>query len=401
MKTALFLFLSLSVFTGFSQSRKAVHKILLEQNALLVKKNDSLVETILEDQDRKLKNLMGVIYANSRNLADHRQEFLSLRTAVETRQKKLKEFMFDPNILVPQKELNAVYETYDTTDYYQEIRAMKNISRPTGIEAIKDLSNEKLKVQNELLAQKNKEYIRVIEINTRIVQSNEVIESKIGEMNQKMEAADAVLTKNNQLLRQKYEVLQSKCSELEVKKEQAEITAGKAKKEPVVKPASQKKKKEKTVRLIPPAVVDEKIDYPSDWDGLENASDKEWSYVPEPKPEMKEEKMINQGPVIFEFTDESPSFPGGREALLKYLQENIIYPQIAREAEITGKVYVKFVVSDLGAISNVKIMRGIPGCRECDQETVRVVKAMPKWIPGKNNGKAVNSYYNLPVVFKL
>lgn len=108
-----------------------------------------------------------------------------------------------------------------------------------------------------------------------------------------------------------------------------------------------------------------------------------------------------QEPEIFEVTDEPASFPGGMEALKKYLAENIKYPQTAKDQGISGKAYLKFIVSDKGAISNVKILRGVPDCPECDAEAIRVIKTMPKWIPGRINGKVVNSYFILPIQFKL
>lgn len=108
-----------------------------------------------------------------------------------------------------------------------------------------------------------------------------------------------------------------------------------------------------------------------------------------------------QEPDIFEVVDEPASFPGGYDALKKYLADHIVYPPSAKEQGISGKVFLRFVISSKGEISNVKIMRGVPDCFECDQEAIRVIKAMPNWIPGKNRGKEVDSFFNLPVQFKL
>ena len=118
---------------------------------------------------------------------------------------------------------------------------------------------------------------------------------------------------------------------------------------------------------------------------------------------VQAEPMIEpvQEPEIFEVVEEPATFPGGTEALNKYLSGNLVYPQTAKEAGISGKVYLKFVVSDKGYISNVKIMKGVRNCPECDKEALRVVKNMPNWIPAKNNGKKVNSFFILPVAFKL
>jgi protein TonB len=106
-------------------------------------------------------------------------------------------------------------------------------------------------------------------------------------------------------------------------------------------------------------------------------------------------------PVIFSVTDEVPEFIGGREAMNKYLSENLVYPESAKKKGIEGKVYLKFVISESGNISNVKIQKGIPDCPECDTEAIRVVNNMPDWTPAKTNGKPVNSWYNLPVAFKI
>ena len=108
-----------------------------------------------------------------------------------------------------------------------------------------------------------------------------------------------------------------------------------------------------------------------------------------------------KAPEIFTVVEQMPEFPGGMAELMKYLQKNITYPQVEREAGISGKCYVKFVVQPDGAISNVEIMRGVSGGPGCDKEAVRVVKSMPKWAPGKQNGRAVPVYFNLPVNFKI
>lgn len=94
-----------------------------------------------------------------------------------------------------------------------------------------------------------------------------------------------------------------------------------------------------------------------------------------------------------------PQFPGGTEALKKYLQENLKYPTMASEMGIAGKVYVSFVVDKTGNINAIKIVRGIGG--GCDEEAIRVIKQMERWTPGKQNGHPVSVYFTLPVVFAL
>ena len=115
--------------------------------------------------------------------------------------------------------------------------------------------------------------------------------------------------------------------------------------------------------------------------------------VKEPEPEpVKEEE-------IFVAVEQQPEFPGGTAALMKWLGNNVRYPQMALENGISGRVIVKFVVEKDGSVSGVTLVRGVD--KDLDREAIRVVKSMPKWQPGKNNGQAVRCYFNLPVNFKL
>lgn len=116
---------------------------------------------------------------------------------------------------------------------------------------------------------------------------------------------------------------------------------------------------------------------------------------------LKSEPISSDENTVYQVVDELPEFPGGVAALKIYLEENLKYPESAKKARIEGKAYLQFIVSKKGNISNVKVMRGIMDCPECDAEAVRVVKAMPQWMPGKIQGKVVNSVYHLPVKFQL
>ena len=120
--------------------------------------------------------------------------------------------------------------------------------------------------------------------------------------------------------------------------------------------------------------------------------DFEVEIIEEPEEEVVEEQ-------IFTIVEEMPSFPGGEEELFKYLGKSIKYPQMAADAGISGVVYVTFVVDKDGKVKDAKVLRGIGG--GCDEEAIRVVKAMPPWKPGKQRGKAVKVQYNLPIRFTL
>ncbi len=116
--------------------------------------------------------------------------------------------------------------------------------------------------------------------------------------------------------------------------------------------------------------------------------------------DVKEEVIeVEETKPVFTIVEEMPSFPGGEGERNKFLAENIVYPQQATENGIQGTVYVSFVVDSRGNVTDVKILRGIGG--GCDEEALRVVKMMPKWHPGKQNGKQVRVLFNMPIYFKL
>ena len=106
-----------------------------------------------------------------------------------------------------------------------------------------------------------------------------------------------------------------------------------------------------------------------------------------------------QKPEIFTIVEVNAEFNGGQAALAEYLQKNINYPQRAKELNIEGKVYLKFVIDEYGNVGNVSVQRGIG--YGCDEEAVRVVRKMPRWKPGKQGGRPVKVWFNLPIDFKL
>jgi len=109
-------------------------------------------------------------------------------------------------------------------------------------------------------------------------------------------------------------------------------------------------------------------------------------------------EQISQ-PDVFDKVDEAPQFPGGMAGLMQYLSSNIRYPEDAREAGTQGRVIVSFIVEKDGSISNAKVAK--PTYSSLDEEALRVVSAMPNWMPGKQNGQAVRVKYSVPVSFRL
>ncbi|HOP49538.1 MAG TPA: energy transducer TonB [Ignavibacteriales bacterium] len=92
-----------------------------------------------------------------------------------------------------------------------------------------------------------------------------------------------------------------------------------------------------------------------------------------------------------------PSFPGGEEELYNFIANNIKYPELARKAGISGKVLIEFIVSEDGKIIEPKVVKGIG--YDCNEEAIRIIKLMPKWIPGKQDGKPIKVRLILPIIF--
>ena len=112
--------------------------------------------------------------------------------------------------------------------------------------------------------------------------------------------------------------------------------------------------------------------------------------VEEKKPEPEQ---------VFTAVEQMPQFPGGDAALMKFLSSNINYPQVAMENGVQGRVIVQFVVTKNGSVGEVKVIRSVD--RDLDKEAIRLCKSLPKFIPGKMNGQAVNVWSTLPITFKL
>ena len=115
--------------------------------------------------------------------------------------------------------------------------------------------------------------------------------------------------------------------------------------------------------------------------------------------EANEGKPKEVAPEIFTVVEQMPQFPGGDEALRKFLSSHINYPPMAAENNVQGKVILQFVVGADGRVGEVKVARSVD--KDLDKEAIRVVKSLPKFTPGRQNGQAVRVWYTLPVTFKL
>jgi protein TonB len=106
-----------------------------------------------------------------------------------------------------------------------------------------------------------------------------------------------------------------------------------------------------------------------------------------------------EDPMPFTIVEDKPLYPGGQDAMLKFLGDNLKYPKIAKEAGILGVVIVQFIIEKDGTVGEVKIVRGLGG--GCNEEAIRVVSMMPKWTPGRQRGKAVKVTFHIPLKFSL
>ena len=136
------------------------------------------------------------------------------------------------------------------------------------------------------------------------------------------------------------------------------------------------------------------------YDRSENRDETQSTEIVEFKDESTEpEVMVVEDEKPYEAVEQMPTFPGGETELMKFIRDNLRYPVIAKENGIQGRVILRFVISKTGTIKNVTVLRSLDPT--CDKEAIRLIKSMPKWIPGKQNGYNVPVYFTLPIVFKL
>ena len=141
--------------------------------------------------------------------------------------------------------------------------------------------------------------------------------------------------------------------------------------------------------------VDEKVEIATTEDMVSTSTNEEVTEeVVETNQAIQEEEIVN-----FYVIEEKPEFPGGEEAMMKWIAANVKYPEIAKENGVTGKVFIQFVINKDGKVVDVEVLRGVDPY--LDKEAKRVVSDMPAWTPGKQRGKTVKVSFQLPINFKL
>ena len=152
----------------------------------------------------------------------------------------------------------------------------------------------------------------------------------------------------------------------------------------------------------PPPVVDEIDIRPDDEDVADRVirpNDDGANILPPPPPPPP---VVSDEPDehhVFIVVEKMPSFPGGPDAMTRFIRQNLRYPRVAEENGVEGRVTVSFVVNRDGEIVDIEIMRGVD--RHLDAEAIRIVRAMPRWNPGEQRGKPVRVKFVLPIVFRL
>jgi len=151
--------------------------------------------------------------------------------------------------------------------------------------------------------------------------------------------------------------------------------------------------------IIPPPMVIIPVEIPEEIEEVENIETPPTVQVTPPKPPPIEVSVVEVTPPIVDFPDEDAEFPGGTVAMMKWINSNIIYPQTSIEMNEQGRVFLQFVVEKDGSITNVKVDRG--ASIDLDKEAKRVIRNMPKWVPGEIGGRTVRARCRLPINFQL
>lgn len=370
MKNGLFFLFLISGTIVFGQSAKKLNEQLRSVLVAEQQKQDSVALIFIQSgkQQERLKLLSS---AETKKLEG------KLETLRKT-QRLVRELFKALNYLGEHPDTSGVSGNLNLSDNPDLTRSAKELVKQfeTAQHTPDSLSLEglKRKRQNELLKAKIAEYRTVMQENTLRLQRNEARGKQLEGLMTQMDSLSLVYRNANKALLPKQKEL---VSQLKLLRENYRLKGPKG---------------------FPEAY---KMAFPDIHPG---SRDPRNEFEPQPQPvevflppfytsySMEDE--------IYSLVDEPAEFPGGRAAMMQYLAKNIKYPESAWEEGIGGKVYLKFVVSDRGEISNVTVQKGIPDCRECNEEAVRVIKGMPRWIPAKKDGEQVSSYSSFPITFR-
>lgn len=378
MKLILSFFFVTASLLASGQSAKKLNKRLLAEFALEQQKQDSALAIFMQTK-REFDSLKRVTNEQMDLLSNEEKRALKSIDKTSELIGQLKELGIDPYTIIPKDHSGR----NEFPRYREFIRPVKEIMR-TDLKFHK-VSNRiyleglKRKQQNVLLTEKVNEYKTHAKDNSIRQQHLESNKTKLCAFFPKLDSLSRYYRTITSEFKLKESKLESKLDALRTEY---------IKKGPDGFPEGYKKV---FYDAFPPPQEEEigEVTKTIEW------ADGPYDMVVAPPVEPIDQEQV------YTYVEEPASFPGGDEALKIFISKNLRYPESMKEAGVQGKVYLKFIVSEAGEISDIKIARGIPDCKECDNEAIRMVKSMPKWIPGKNNGKAVKSFYHLPVRFTI
>jgi len=396
MKNLLSVFFLVLSVTTFGQSKKVINQQLKLELEQKVKVYDS-IQRLHVEMSNGITELRSEIQDKKQLVERLQREDYSKRTILSRNHRLLKEQGGNADGIITEKEIVALKSPSVDVKYLVKPELLNPKFQLMYIEKMDDLTGVKLKLQNELLRQKIAEYNKINGHNQEVLLNETSVIAKMMEAKLEYISVSETYPAFNKQLEEKADALAIAWYELRKKRDEQNRLAAE-------KEIMEARKKGKTV---PPLVFEHATREYEDEPHLSSTLSLKMrpkygsSYGNDPSPEPEPVyQMETEAPQIYELVEEPAEFPGGPEELMKYLKENITIPAVVAELGIKGRTYLRFIVSSKGVISNVKVMRGVPDCKECDDEAVRVVKTMPKWMPGKNNGKPVDMWYNLPVKFE-
>ncbi len=398
MKTIVLILISVFVFFGVdAQSKKVINQQLWGELFRVCKTKDS-IETIFDNNEREFKYLRGSILSLGKSIMIEKSNEQSIRTNIKENHALLSQLGFDANTIVTLKDVDALKSPAQDKDYTAEVDNYAQSFELKKANGIQDLTDLKIKAQNEQLKMQIAEYSIVNGENKKTLLEEQRLLMELDKVLREYRTVVRDCKDFNRQLNYTSFALRSKYSEQKrIKEEQEELEA---ERKAIAAAKKSKSKKPSKIIFVPPVITEQEIDYEDGNMDSENVGSDGWDYAPTPEPEIAPPSP-KEDPNIFEIPEELAEFPGGRDAMNEYMSKNLKYPPVAIETGLEGKCYLKFVISTTGDISNIKLMKGVTDCPECDQEAIRMLKGMPAWKPAMNNGKAVNSWYTIPVQFKL
>ena len=371
MKKLLTVVITLTSIMSYGQSKKEMNAAYLNELSKLKTSYDSLVNVYLT-AEKQLEQSRKNVRAQLRGLDDQKRVFINESLFLETLKNKLTALEVDWKPMIPMEE-SRHFVAPSFEDVKREQQLYNEVFTYKVVYDTLQLEKMKIKTQNPLLGQLIGTYKAAAQINIPVIKNEQTMIRKLDSIGSVLSTAKIEYEKVNKYYEIKGYLLNDKLKELE-----QNYTSKGPKGFP-----------EAYAKVFPDAFTPKKNQITNQ--SIED-NDKIATGPPPPV----------SSPVDYtDIVDIPAEYPGGYAALMKYLKDNLVYPERAKELGIEGKCFLKFVVEEDGSISDIKVARGVTDCKECDDEAIRLVKGMPKWIPGKNGTQAVKQWYNLPIKFKL